>query len=160
VGISTVRGLAVADEQHLAGVFGPTIGPWLVRVRRGPGGNPVVGSPWVPRSRSRETTFQTDLTDWAQVEREIVRLVGRVAADVATEGRPAVRMVVTVRYAPFVTRTSGQTLAAPSGDVTVLQGAALAALADFGPDRAGSPARRACRVPALTQIRTQGSGDH
>lgn len=135
LGIRTVGDLAAADEQRLARAFGPTIGPWLVRVGRGQDGNPVVGSPYVPRSRSRETTFQTDLTDWTEVEREIVRLVGRVAEDVAAEGRPAVRVVVKIRYTPFITRTSGQTLTEPSGDVEVLEQAALAVLAGFARDR-------------------------
>jgi nucleotidyltransferase/DNA polymerase involved in DNA repair len=135
LGIRTVRDLAAADGRQLTGVFGPTIGPWLVRVGRGQDGNPVVGSPSVPRSRSRETTFQTDLTDWAEVEREIVHLADRVAEDVASEGRPVVRVVVKVRYRPFTTRTHGQALAEPSGDVEVLEQAALAALAGFAHDR-------------------------
>lgn len=134
LGIATVRELAAADEQRLAAVFGPTIGPWLVRVGRGQDDSPVVGSPYVPKSRSRETTFQIDLADWAEIEREVTRLAGRVAEDVAAEGRPAVRVVVKVRYAPFVTRTHGIPLAEPSGDAGVLARAALTALADFAQD--------------------------
>jgi nucleotidyltransferase/DNA polymerase involved in DNA repair len=135
LGIGTVRELAEADEQRLAAAFGPTIGPWLVRVGRGQDGSPVVGSPYVPRSRSRETTFQADLTDWSQVGREIIRLTGLVAQDVAAEGRPAVRVVVKVRYAPFVTVTHGLPLPAPSGDPAELERAALAALDGFARDR-------------------------
>jgi DNA polymerase-4 len=135
LGIGTVHDLAAADEQRLAAAFGPTIGPWLVRVGRGQDASPVVGSPWVARSRSREITFQSDLTDWADVEREVRRLAGTVADDVAAEGRPAVRVVVKVRYKPFVTRTHGVPLPRPTGEVGELTRAALAALGDFDRDR-------------------------
>jgi DNA polymerase-4 len=135
LGITTVRELAAADDRPLAAAFGPTIGPWLVKAGRGQDGQPVVGSPYVPRSRSRETTFQTDLTEWSQIEREVVVLAGRVAEDVAAEGRPAVRIVVKVRYAPFVTQTHGVPLAEPSGDPAALAAAALAALSGFPADR-------------------------
>jgi nucleotidyltransferase/DNA polymerase involved in DNA repair len=135
LGITTVRELAAMDEQRLAAAFGPTIGPWLVRVGRGQDGNPVVGSPYAPKSRSRETTFQSDLTDWDECEREILRLADQVAEDVAAEGRPAVRVMVKVRYAPFITRTHGIPLPEPSGDAAVLGQAALTALADLPRDR-------------------------
>lgn len=138
LGIGTVRELAAADEQQLAAAFGPTIGPWLVRVGRGQDSSPVVGSPWVPKSRSRESTFQSDLTDREQVRREITRLATAVARDVAAEGRPAVRVVVKVRYAPFVTRTHGVPLPAPTQDPAALEQGALAALEGFA---AGRPVR-------------------
>jgi DNA polymerase-4 len=42
-----------------------------------------------------------------------------------------VRVVVKVRYAPFVTETHGVTLGSPSLDAAVIQEAALAALERF-----------------------------
>ena len=44
---------------------------------------------------------------------------------------PAVRIVVKVRYAPFVTETHGVTLAAPSSDASVISRAAAEALGRF-----------------------------
>ena len=66
-------------------------------------------TPYVPRSHGREVTFQRNLTDWAQVAKEISRLARQVAGEV-TE-RPVARVVVKVRYAPFVTVTHGVPLA-------------------------------------------------
>jgi nucleotidyltransferase/DNA polymerase involved in DNA repair len=131
--IHTVRELAAADDDALAAAFGPTIGPWLGRVGRGQDRSPVVGTPWVHKSRSRETTFQANLEDWAEVERETVALARLVADDVAAEARDVARVVVKVRYAPFVTSTHGQTLATPAApdDVAALEAGALAALARF-----------------------------
>ena len=134
-GITTVRELAAADPVVLAGYFGPTIGPWLVQLARGQDRSPVVGTPYVPKSRSRETTFQENLRDWEQVRAEVVRLAAVVAQDVAAEGRPVVRVVVKVRYAPFVTSTHGQTLPDPTGDAVELERAAVAALDEFEADR-------------------------
>jgi DNA polymerase-4 len=131
LGIGTVRELAVADPDALAGHFGPTTGPWLVLLARGRDISPVTDTPYLPRSRSREATFQIDITDWDEVRREVARLAQLVAADVAKEERPAVRVVVKVRFAPFITRTHGHQLAAPASDPAVIEQAALAALARF-----------------------------
>ena len=54
LGLVTVGQLAAADEQQLAERLGPTMGPWYVRLARGGDNSPVVGTPYVPRSRSRE----------------------------------------------------------------------------------------------------------
>lgn len=135
LGLTTVRELAGADPQLLAQRFGPTIGPWLARLAQGRDGSAVVATPYVPRSRSRETTFQQNLTDWEQVRVEVARLAGTVSADVAAEGRPAVRVVVKVRYAPFITQTHGRPLPEPTGEPAAIERAALAALDRFEPGR-------------------------
>jgi DNA polymerase-4 len=131
LGIGTVRELAAADPDALAGHFGPTTGPWLVLLARGRDISPVTDTPYVPRSRSREATFQVNIADWDEVRREVARLARLVAADVAKEERPAVRVVVKVRFAPFITRTHGHQLAAPASDPALIEQAALAALARF-----------------------------
>jgi DNA polymerase-4 len=135
LGIGSVRELAVADRSELAAAFGPTNGPWLQVLARGRNSSPVVGTPYVPRSRSRETTFQQDLADWDEVRREVALLATRVTADVVAEGRPAVRVVVKVRYPSFRTLTHGRTLPEPTSDEAVIRAAALAAVDDVGPGR-------------------------
>jgi len=85
----------------------------------------------VPRSRSRETTFQQNIEDWAQVREEVLRLAAQVTRDVEAEQRPAVRIVVKVRHAPFFTSSHGHTLAEPTSDPAVIGQAALAALDKF-----------------------------
>jgi DNA polymerase-4 len=131
LGITTVGALAAADPAVLAAAFGPAIGPWLIRLAGGRDDSPVTDAPHTPRSRGRETTYQRDLDDWAEVRREVVRLAGQVAADLAVERRPAVRVVVKVRYIPFTTRTHGHTLASSSLDAPTIERAALAALGRF-----------------------------
>jgi nucleotidyltransferase/DNA polymerase involved in DNA repair len=138
LGISTVSELAAADPRALAARLGPATGPWLVQLARGLDPSPVTSSPYLARSRGRETTFQQDLDDWDDVRREVARLAGLVADDVAGEQRPAVRVVVKVRFAPFATRTHGQSLGAPTADRAVIEQAARAALGQFS---AGRPVR-------------------
>jgi nucleotidyltransferase/DNA polymerase involved in DNA repair len=131
LGIRTVADLAGADIRALAARFGPTIGPWLAQTARGLGSAEVSAEPYLPRSRSRETTFQRNIEDWAQVREEVLRLAAQVTRDVEAEQRPAVRIVVKVRHAPFFTSTHGQTLAEPTSDAGVIGEAALAALDKF-----------------------------
>ena len=136
LGVRTVDELAAADPGVVAAAFGPRAGAWLVRRARGDDDSPVVGDPYVARSRGREVTFQRDLDDWAAVHAEVVTLAHRVAADVAAEARPAVRVVVKVRFAPFSTHTHGQQLDAPTAEPAPIERAALAALDRFDRHRA------------------------
>jgi nucleotidyltransferase/DNA polymerase involved in DNA repair len=149
LGIKTVSDLAAADLRVVADRFGPTIGPWLVQTARGLGSTEVTAEPYVPRSRGRETTFQQNITDWDQVRAEVLRLAAQVSRDVEAEQRPAIRVVVKVRYAPFFTSSHGRTLAEPSGDPAVIAQAALAALEEF-------PGRRPVRLLGVRAEFTSG----
>lgn len=131
LGIHTVRDLADTDPDRLAERFGPATGPWLVELAHGRDRSPVVGTPYIARSLGRETTYQQDLNDWTEVQDEVVRLAGRVAREVAEAQRPAVRVVVKVRYAPFITQTHGHPLEVPTTDPTTIEAAALRALDRF-----------------------------
>jgi DNA polymerase-4 len=128
-GIGTVAELAGADLAVLVGEFGPRMGTWYAALGRGHGSAVVDDTPWVARGHSREHTFQRDLTEFEQVDEAIRQLVGEVLADVAREGRPAVRLTVKVRYAPFFTRTFSRTLPEPTTDPAVILAATRALVA-------------------------------
>jgi len=135
LGIRTVGQLARADEGLLARTFGPRIGPWLRRLATGEDATPVTAEPYVPKGRGIERTYQEDVVDPAEVRRLVAGLARELAAALAPEGRPAVRVVVKVRFAPFDTHTRGVSLAAPTLDPAALEAAALAALDRFELDR-------------------------
>ncbi|HEX5535244.1 MAG TPA: DNA polymerase IV [Actinomycetales bacterium] len=135
LGISTVTDLAAADPEELAARLGPTMGPWYVQLGRGIGSRTVDASPYVPRSRGRETTFQQNLEDWDDVTHEVSRLAARVTQDVIDEKRDVVRVGVKVRYAPFMTVTHAMKLPEPTQDGAALEQAALTVLQQFSPDR-------------------------
>ncbi len=127
LGITTVRELAAADPDRLAGEFGPMTGPWLVLLGRGRGDAEVDPTPYVARSHGREVTFQQNIKDWAQVGEEVARLARQVADEVSE--RIVARVVVKVRFAPFVTVTHGVALTG------TIEDAARAALGQFTPGR-------------------------
>jgi DNA polymerase-4 len=142
LGITTVRQLAGADMQRLAGEFGPTTGPWLILLGNGRGEREIDPTPYVARSHGREVTFQRNLTDWSQIGAEITRLARQVAAEVAETGREVARVVVKVRYAPFVTVThgvpfplAGQQAGSGQQAGAAMTRAAQLALAKFTPGR-------------------------
>jgi DNA polymerase IV len=105
VGIITVAELAAAPPESLVAEFGPRMGPWYAELGRADGARVVDDTPWVARGHSRETTFQQNLTEPAQVEEAVRQLVDQVLKDVAAEGRPVIGLTLKVRYAPFFTKT-------------------------------------------------------
>ncbi|WP_460870243.1 DNA polymerase IV [Parafrigoribacterium mesophilum] len=121
-GITTVAELAAAEPDSLVAQFGPRMGPWYIQLGRGEGARVVDDTPWVARGHSRETTFQHDLTEPAQVEQAVRDLAERVLADVTAEGRPVVGLTLKVRYAPFVTRVLTKRVAETFDRETVLAG--------------------------------------
>ena len=131
LGILTVAALAATDPDALAAEFGPMTGPWLVLLARGRGDADVDDSPYVARGHGKEETFQQNIADWSRVQAEVSRIAGLLAVDLESEPRPAIRVVVKVRYAPFITETHGVTLASPSSDAAVIEQAALEALSRF-----------------------------
>jgi DNA polymerase-4 len=131
LGIGTVSDLAAADPDALAAEFGPMTGPWLVLLGRGRGDADVDDTPYVARGHGREETFQQNIADWSQVQAEVARIAGLLAVDLAAETRPAVRVIVKVRYAPFITETHGVPLGSPSSEAAVIEQAARDALARF-----------------------------
>jgi DNA polymerase-4 len=134
-GLATVADLARADPATLAQRFGPNLGPWYRNLALGAGDPTVSATPYVPRSRGRETTFQHNLTDPAEVRDSVAALAERVAEDVVAEGRPAARVGVKVRYAPFITQSHSLTLPEPTSDAAGIRAAALQLLDRFDTGR-------------------------
>ena len=131
MGIRTVAELARADPAALARRFGPTMGPYYRVLAYGGGDAKVSDEPYLPRSRSREVTFQRNVVDRAELDDHLVELARRVAKDVDDEGRLVVRVAVKVRFAPFFTQTRSVPLPAPTSDSDSLEHAAAEALARF-----------------------------
>jgi DNA polymerase-4 len=135
LGIRTVGQLAGTDEAVLAERFGPRTGPWLASLGRGEGSARVHPEGWIPKGRSREHTFQQNLTDPNEIGAEVARIAREVSQDLRAGGRLAARVVVKVRFAPFFTSTHGVALAEPTADPERLAEAAGRALERFELDR-------------------------
>lgn len=135
LGVRTVRELAAADAEPLTTEFGPRMGLWYRDLGRGDGESVVDGTPYVARGHSRETTYQQDLTDAADIEQAALALLGEALDDVAAEGRPVVGLALKVRYAPFTTKTFTRRIASTSDREAVLA-EAMTLIAKIDTDRA------------------------
>jgi DNA polymerase IV len=131
LGIRTVAQLAIADLRQLAAAFGPTIGPSLRAMGMGLGPTDVTAVPRVPRSRSRETTFASDLTERSDIEARVVELARELVTDAAAAGRRVIRVAVKVRVVPYLTRVSARTLSGPTLDADAIVEGVLAVLERF-----------------------------
>ena len=134
LGVTTVRELAAADLAELMAEFGPRMGPWYILLGRGEGATVVDDTPWVARGHSRETTYQQDLTEPAQVEEAMRELTDRVLEDITAEGRPVIGLTLKVRYAPFMTKVFTKKVA-ETFDRDVVWDRVLELVARIEPDR-------------------------
>lgn len=134
LGIATVAELGEADDTVLAAEFGPKMGPWYASLGRGDGASVVDDTPWVARGRSRETTFQHDLTDAGDIADAARALLRQALDDIAGEGRPVVGLGLKVRYAPFLTKTFTRRVATTFDRDAVLAEAEVL-IAKIEPDR-------------------------
>lgn len=140
-GITTVAELAAADHHDLARRFGPRIGPSLRVLGMGGFDTPVVDEPHVPRGRSREETFTSDLADPAEVVAAVDRLAREVTESVTADGRRITHVEVKVRTATFFTRTRSSKLPEPTLDPAAVAERALLVLGRFDELAPGRPVR-------------------
>ncbi|MFS0867216.1 DNA polymerase IV [Microbacterium sp. 179-B 1A2 NHS] len=134
LGIRTVADLANADFGPLEAEFGPRMGPWYRQLGRGEGSSTVDDTPWVARGHGRETTFQLDVVDPADIDAAARTLAAQVLDDVAAEGRPVVGVGLKVRYAPFTTKTFTRKVPETEDRDAVVE-AIMALVARIEPDR-------------------------
>ena len=130
-GLHTVRELAVADRDDLAAWFGPTIGPRLRVLARGGASRTVSTEEYVPRSRSKQVTYPTDLTDPAEIADQVAELTADVCREVFAAGRVATHVSVVVRTATFYTRVKTAKLPGPTTETSVVQAGARTVLERF-----------------------------
>lgn len=133
-GIETVSELASSDHHDLARRFGPTIGPHLKLLGLGGGDAPLIDQPHVPKSRSKEETFEHDLAERADIERHLTRIAREVTESVVAEGRRVTHVAVKVRTRTFYTRTKISKLPQPTTDPAETARRALLVLDRFDVD--------------------------
>jgi nucleotidyltransferase/DNA polymerase involved in DNA repair len=131
LGVATVAQLAAAEPDTMVNEFGPTIGLWLIRLGQGRDESIVDDTPRIPKSRSRETTFQRDIAEWDEVAGEVAAMARTLMTEIAADGRCAVRIWVKIRFVPFTTRMHSRKLPAPTTDPETFAAAALDVLAIF-----------------------------
>ena len=107
IGISRLIQIRSADAKVLADTVGGLAG-WLVKLSHGIDERPV--QPERERkSISSETTFARDLSELADIERELDALAAEVAVALERKGLVARTVTIKVRYADFTTVTRSHT---------------------------------------------------
>ena len=135
LGITTVTELAESRPGDVAARLGPRMGPYYVSLGRGMGRTELQTGRYVPRSRSRETTFAEDITEPGLLRTEIVALARRVAADVAAEDRDVARVGAKVRTSGFFTRTRSAPIPSPGRSADAIAAVATSLLDELAPTR-------------------------
>ena len=112
IGITRLAHLQALDDRTALRRIGED-GPALVRRARGEDGRPVDPNRDT-KSISAETTFDTDLTAPADLERHLWRLAEKLARRLKENGLAAGGVVLKLKTATFAIRTRSARLASPS----------------------------------------------
>jgi DNA polymerase-4 len=130
IGIKSIGDLAALPIERLVEEFGDSYGAYLYDASRGMDDSPLV-THWEPKSTSRETTFERDVTDWQVLAKTLVALVKESVQDIRERGYRCRNVTVKVRYAGFETHTRALTLPGFSDDEMVIRKAAFDCLGRF-----------------------------
>jgi len=126
LGIETIGQLAAADPAWLIEHFGAHYGAWLHDAAHGRDERPVVTFS-EPKSISRETTFERDLSaqrDREALSRIFTELCEGVSDDLRRKGYAGRTIGLKLRYDNFKTVTRDQTIPEPTQDAQTIRRAA------------------------------------
>ena len=133
-GLDTLGRLRAATPELLAERFGPRLGAALQARARFEDDSPVTQERKVV-SESRETTFDHDLTDPAELEAVLEGLVAKLCDGLAAQGRGGRTVGIKVRLDDFSTHTRARTLAEPVATAERIGPVALELLRRFAAPR-------------------------
>jgi len=134
LGFRTVRDVLPHDIPTLTRIVGETEAAWLWARVRGIDDTPVSVRD-VPKRMSREETFDRDVTDDAELDRELLRLVTRIASDLREQDLAARTISIKLRDGDFKTRQASRTLPQPVISDRVILATARALLARLRKER-------------------------
>jgi DNA polymerase-4 len=126
LGIETIGQLAAADPAWLIEQFGAHYGAWLHDAAHGRDERPVVTFS-EPKSISRETTFERDLSaqrDREALSRIFTELCEGVSDDLRRKGYVGRTIGLKLRFDNFKTVTRDQTISEPTQDAVTIRRAA------------------------------------
>jgi DNA polymerase IV len=118
-GIEKLVDVRTADPALLRDAVG-SLADWLQRLARGDDDRPVVAD-YEVKSSGSENTFETDLTDLADVREEIIEMARRTAAWLVKRELYARTVTIKVRYSDFTTITRSHTEAATRGEDRIVE---------------------------------------
>ena len=123
LGIRTIRDLASSDIQQLIGRFGRGAIE-LYSLAQGIDDSGLEEPDGI-RSLSRETTFDRDTQDPAELIRHLTLLAGDASRSIAAESLRCRTITVKIRYQGFITRTKSRTLPDYTNDPSAIRSCLL-----------------------------------
>ena len=127
MGIETAGELASLDIDRLVDSFGSSYGNYLYHASRGIDDSPLI-TDWEPKSISRETTFQKDITNWQFIAKTLADLTREVVTDMKDSSFKARTVTVKVRFSDFETVTRATTIPQSTDREEEIRKAAFASL--------------------------------
>jgi DNA polymerase IV len=134
LGLRTVADVQRADENALVERFGRRMGRWLKARAFFHDASPVEAEV-VAKSRSAETTFDTDVDDLAELEAVVRRLADEVCQGLQRKGVRGRTVGIKVRLDDFTNVTRARTLDTFINDAAVVTEVALELLRAYAPPR-------------------------
>jgi DNA polymerase-4 len=132
MGYPTLGALQAAPVAQLQDAFGDRMGAYLHHRAHLRDESPVETSR-VVKSRSNETTFDTDIDDLAELEDVIRRLAAGLAEGLARKDVHGRTIAIKVRLDDWTTVTRARTIAAPTNDAATITEVALELLRAYAP---------------------------
>jgi DNA polymerase IV len=135
IGFTTIGALQRADADVLAQRFGGRQGRDLLARAHFHGSDVVEAESGPAKSRSNETTFDTDIDDLAALEGVLARLAGRLCEELRRKQARGRTIAIKVRLDDWTTVTRARTLPAPVNDGETVTAVALELLRAYAPPR-------------------------
>jgi DNA polymerase-4 len=156
LGLNTLAAVGAAPARLLIERFGPNLGRELGRRARFEHDGEI-GAARKVVSESRERTFDTDVSDPAQMREQLSLMAEELCAGLAAHGRRGRTIGIKVRLDDWTTVTRAHTVAEPTCDVQLVSEVALRLLRQYTPPR---PVRLlGVRVAGLNLDAARGGGD-
>jgi DNA polymerase-4 len=134
MGITTLGALAATPVDTLVARFGANHGPDL-QARARFEGSAVLTPVRIALSESRETTFDTDISDPEQLRESLAELARELCERLAKQARRGRNIAIKVRLSDFTTVTRARTIAGTTNDPAVVTNVALELLREYAPAR-------------------------
>jgi DNA polymerase IV len=135
LGLRTIGQLQQADEAQLAERFGTNSARFLLARAHFEDDSPVETERGAAKSRSNETTFDTDIEDLTELESVLRRMAGELAGALADRGRRGRTIAIKVRLDDWTTVTRARTIEAATHDSAVVTEVAVELLRAYAPPR-------------------------
>ena len=135
MGLTTIGALQRAEEDKLAARFGTRGGRELLARAHFHGSDVVEAESGPAKSRSNETTFDSDIADAAELEAVLARLAGQLCEGLQRKQARGRTIGIKVRLDDWTTVTRARTLPGAVNDTATITGVALELLRAYAPPR-------------------------